>query len=119
MTFSLPCLKSSSLSILIDLFLRQAQELNKQFAQKIRDRDNIIIRVREANRQLKADSSNQNGFLNKTKPGLKKRFDSERTNQSVDDLESEIEDLKSQLEGRDDEVKVGKFLFIYHKKSNI
>ena len=65
------------------LMLWKAQELNKQFAQKIRERDNIIIRVREANKQLKADSNNQNGFLNKTKPGVKKRLVSEQSSQSV------------------------------------
>ena len=86
----------------------QAQELNKQFAQKIRERDNIIIRVREANKQLKADSNNQNGFLNKMKPGVKKRLVSEQSSQSVEEMESEIDDLKSQLDGRDDEVKVRK-----------
>ena len=64
--------------------------------------------MREANKQLKADSNNQNGFLSKTKPGVKKRFVSEQSSQSVEDMESEIDDLKSQLEGRDDEVKVGK-----------
>lgn len=90
------------------LIFWQAQELNKQFAQKIRERDNIIIRVREANKQLKADSNNQNGFLSKTKPGVKKRLVSEQSTQSVEEMESEIDDLKSQLEGRDDEVKVSK-----------
>ena len=64
--------------------------------------------MREANKQLKADSNNQNGFLNKTKPGVKKRLVSEQSSQSVEEMESEIDDLKSQLEGRDDEVKVGK-----------
>ena len=64
--------------------------------------------MREANKQLKADSNNQNGLLNKTKPGVKKRLVSEQSSQSVEDMESEIDDLKSQLEGRDDEVKVSK-----------
>ena len=64
--------------------------------------------MREANKQLKADSNNQNGFLSKTKPGVKKRLVSEQSTQSVEEMESEIDDLKSQLEGRDDEVKVSK-----------
>ena len=57
---------------------------------------------------MKADSNTQNGFMSKTKPGVKKRLVSEQSSQSVEDMESEIDDLKSQLEGRDDEVKVGK-----------
>ena len=94
--------------------LLQAQELNKQFAQKIRDRDNIIIRVREANRQLKAESNNQNGYSNKPKLGAKKRFDHELNGKSVEEMESDIDDLKSQLEGRDDEVKASKKNFLYN-----
>ena len=42
------------------------------------------------------------------KPGVKKRLVSEQSSQSVEEMESEIDDLKSQLDGRDDEVKVRK-----------
>ena len=40
--------------------------------------------------------------------GAKKRFDHELNGKSVEEMESDIDDLKSQLEGRDDEVKVSK-----------
>ena len=66
--------------------------------------------MREANRQLKEESSNQNGTSNKFKTSSsgRNRFVGSNDNsfKSMDEMESEIDDLRSQLEGRDVEVKV-------------
>ena len=70
--------------------------------------------MREANRQLKAESSNQNGTSNKykTSSGGRKQFVSsiDSSVKSTEEMESEIDDLRSQLEGRDDEVKVRRII---------
>ena len=48
--------------------------------------------------------------------GAKKRFDHELNGKSVEEMESDIDDLKSQLEGRDDEVKASKNYLKYTGK---
>ena len=75
--------------------------------------------MREANRQLKAEASNQNGTSNKYKisSGGRKRFvgSNDSSVKSTEEMESEIDDLRSQLEGRDDEVKVRKAIVSFLK----
>ena len=76
--------------------------------------------MREANRQLKAESSNQNGTFNKFKSsssGRKRLVESKDNNViSMDEMELELDDLRSQLEGRDDEVKVRKVTVAFLKR---
>ena len=69
----------------------------------MRERDRIIIRVKEVNKQL-SQSNNRNSLPCKaiTLCGMSNK----KGHNSKDEMEAEIEDLKSQLEGRDTEVKV-------------
>ena len=91
----------------------QALELNKRFEQKLRDRDDIIFRAREANRQLRTSSpsavmANIGNSATVASISSKDRQGKRNSKQHVtnEDMEAEIEDLKSLLDGRDNEVKV-------------
>ena len=88
-------------------YIFKAQDLNKKYAQKILDRDRMIIRVKEANKHLKEQSLNLSGIsspLASTFGG--KKISDVPDNISNGDMEAEIDDLRLQLEERDKEVKV-------------
>ena len=88
-------------------YIFKAQDLNKKYAQKILDRDRMIIRVKEANKHLKEQSLNLSGIsspLTSTLGG--KKISDVPDNISNGDMEAEIDDLRLQLEERDKEVKV-------------
>ena len=96
-------------------YIFKAQDLNKKYAQKILDRDRMIIRVKEANKHLKEQSLNLSGIsspLTSTFGG--KKISDVPDNISNGDMEAEIDDLRLQLEERDKEVKVSnaKLLFV-------
>ena len=69
----------------------------------MRERDRIIIRVKEVNKQL-SQSNNRN--ILPRKPTILWGTSNRNGHNSKEEMEAEIEDLKSQLEGRDTEVKV-------------
>ena len=88
-------------------YIFKAQDLNKKYAQKILDRDRMIIRVKEANKHLKEQSLNLSGIsspLTSTFGG--KKMSDVPDQISNGDMEAEIDDLRLQLEERDKEVKV-------------
>ena len=88
-------------------YIFKAQDLNKKYAQKILDRDRMIIRVKEANKHLKEQSLNLSGIsspLTSTLGG--KKISDVPDNISNGDMEAEIDYLRLQLEERDKEVKV-------------
>ena len=88
-------------------YIFKAQDLNKKYAQKILDRDRMIIRVKEANKHLKEQTLNLSGIsspLTSTLGG--KKISDVPDNISNGDMEAEIDDLRLQLEERDKEVKV-------------
>ena len=97
-------------------YIFKAQDLNKKYAQKILDRDRMIIRVKEANKHLKEQSLNLSGISSPltSKFGGKSVSDVP-DNISNGDMEAEIDDLRLQLEERDKEVKVSnaKLLHIF------
>ena len=98
------------------IYFFKAQDLNKKYAQKILDRDRMIIRVKEANKHLKEQSLNLSGISSPltSKFGGKSMSDVP-DNISNGDMEAEIDDLRLQLEERDKEVKVSnvKLLHIF------
>ena len=96
-------------------YIFKAQDLNKKYAQKILDRDRMIIRVKEANKHLKEQTLNLSGIsspLTSTLGG--KKISDVPDNISNGDMEAEIDDLRLQLEERDKEVKVSdaKLVFV-------
>ena len=96
-----------AISSLKHKYIFKAQDLNKKYAQKILDRDRMIIRVKEANKHLKEQSLNLSGIsspLTSTFGGRKMSDVPDKT--SNGDMEAEIDDLRLQLEERDKEVKV-------------
>ena len=95
-------------------YIFKAQDLNKKYAQKILDRDRMIIRVKEANKHLKEQSLNLSGISSPltSKFGGKSMSDVP-DNISNGDMEAEIDDLRLQLEERDKEVKVSNANLLY------
>ena len=74
--------------------------------------------MREANKHLKAESSTQNGLrsgISKiSSSGRKRNVDVlEKSSNPIEAMESEIDDLSSQLQGRDVEVKVSNACYNY------
>ena len=105
-----------AISLLKHKYIFKAQDLNKKYAQKILDRDRMIIRVKEANKHLKEQSLN----LSSISSPLTSTFGGKKMSDVPDqisngDMEAEIDDLRLQLEERDKEVKVSnvKLLHIF------
>ena len=85
--------------------------MNRMYEQKLKDRENLSIRVKEAHKHLRAtsplvDSGTSSMTSANTSLGRKRDKYGSKHNVTADDLEVEIEALKSLLAGRDKEVKV-------------